>query len=261
MTSRVGYLAALVVGPLVILGVISALTMHANAVGRASEGQQETWVVQGSSGLESAVVDTLHRIVKTDRRLLALRAYLRAGAELSARWTWSQERLSGFAESAEGKSVAIDIDAVAAAFARANPGYTLEVNRVPRSLDLQLLRWNEDASVGASAAALTTALARRFGGAGPTPPAEAVRAALIDWKPSSTASVAAPGLSAHGQGRAFDFQVAHEGQIIAGVEVSTARQRWDAAGWTRRLHEAVEAAGHHFVGPLQSPYEPWHYSH
>ena len=261
MTARAGYLAALLVGLLAALSVILALAVHANAVGTVSDVRQGAWVVQASSGLDPPVIETLNRIVKADRRLLALRAYLRADGELSARWTWSQKRQVGYAETPDGKTVATYIDAVAASFARANPGYTLKVNPMPRSLDLQLLRWNEDASVGKAAAALTSSLARRFADDGAVPPSAALREALIAWKPSHTASVAAPGLSAHGQGRAFDFQVEREGQVIAGVEVATARQRWDAAGWTRKLHEAVGSAGHHFAGPLQFPYEPWHYSY
>jgi hypothetical protein len=261
MTSRVAYLAALVVGLTAALGAIVALAVHAIAVGAVTEVQQAAWVVQASSGLDPAVIDALHGIVKADRRLLALRAYLRAGDELSTRWTWSQTRMADFPETAEAKTAATNIDAVAAAFASANPGYTLRVNRAPRSLDLQLLRWNGDASVGLAAAALAGALSRRFAGAGAVPPSAALRAALIDWKPRGSVSLAAPGLSAHGQGRAYDFQIEHQGQVVAGVEVASARQRWDAAGWTQKLHEAVGMAGHHFTGPLQLPYEPWHYAY
>jgi hypothetical protein len=261
MTARAGYVAALIVGPIAALGAIVALAMHANVAKTVTEVQQGAWVLQASAGLEPPVIDTLNRIVKADRRLLALRAYLRAGGELSARWTWSQERQSGFLATADGKAAANDIDAVAAAFALANPGFTLRVTRMPRSLDLQLMRWNENASVGAAAAALTSWLGRRFSGAGAAPSSAELREALIAWPPSSTASIAAPGLSAHGQGRVFDFQVEHRGRIVAGVDVSSARHRWDAAGWTQKLHNAIGMAGDHFSGPLLLPYEPWHYSY
>jgi hypothetical protein len=75
------------------------------------------------------------------------------------------------------------------------------------------------------------------------------------------AALAAPGLSAHGQGRAFDFQIEHNGQVVAGTEAASARQRWDAPGWTQKLHQAMSKAGPHFTGPLVSPYEPWHYAY
>lgn len=259
MTARAVYVAVVVAGSTATIFAVVALAVHANAAGTVNETQERAWALQASSGLDPVVTGTLQRIEKADRRLLALRAYLRAGDQLSARWTWPQERLSAFPDTAEGKAAATNIDAVAAAFARANPGYTLRVNRIPRSLDLQLVRWNGDASVGTAAAALTESLERRFSGAGAKLPSVTLREALVDWTPSSAAPIAAPGLSAHGQGRAFDFQVESEGRIVAGVEVSSARQEWDAAGWSRKLHDAVGIAGHHFAGPLQRPYEPWHY--
>jgi hypothetical protein len=88
-----------------------------------------------------------------------------------------------------------------------------------------------------------------------------LRRALTDWTPNVTAALAAPGLSAHGQARAFDFQVEHDGKVIADIEAASAHQQWDAAGWTRKLHAAVSSAGNRFAGPLASPYEPWHYAY
>ncbi|MGO9933768.1 MAG: hypothetical protein ACLPV8_18415 [Steroidobacteraceae bacterium] len=226
----------------------------------ASETVQQAWVVQGSVGMPPTVVDTLHQIAGADRRLLALRAYLRAGDALSERWSWTQEELSAYPSTPQGKAAALDINAVAAAFAAANPGFTLQVNQQPRSLELQISRWNENASVGASAVALVDAIERRFA-ADHDPPADELRRMLIEWPTDSPVPLAAPGLSAHGQGQAYDFQVVRHGQVIAGTNVSSAPRQWDAAGWTQRLQAAVKIAGSHFVGPLQSPYEPWHYAY
>jgi hypothetical protein len=47
-------------------------------------------------GFDARVLDTLHQIAPPDRRLLALRAYLRAGDSLAARWSWSQQQLSDY---------------------------------------------------------------------------------------------------------------------------------------------------------------------
>jgi hypothetical protein len=58
-----------------------------------------------------------------------------------------------------------------------------------------------------------------------------------------------------------DFAIARNGQIIAGMIAVSAHAQWDGAGWTRKLHAAVVASGNPFVGPLQSPYEPWHYAY
>jgi hypothetical protein len=250
---RVAALAAALMIPI-------AAATEAQAVGAASPALEEQWVQTASQGLEPRVIDTLQRISSADRRLLALRAYLRAGDTLVQRWSWSEQRLDAYPDTAEGKAAAADIDAVAAAFTAANPGFTLEVNRKPRSLELQIAHWNANESVGSAAAALAASLQERFGG-NPTPSMEQLRQELTAWKPSVAVTLAAPGMSAHGQGRAFDFQVARGAQIIAGVEAASASRQWDAAGWTRKLRAAVSAAGDHFTGPLDWPYEPWHYAY
>jgi hypothetical protein len=238
-----------------------APAFHARAIEAASTALQEKWAMQASQGLEPRVTDALQRISSADRRLLALRAYLRAGDALAGRWSWSEQQLAAYPDTAEGKAASADIDAVAAAFAAANPGFTLQVNRMPRSLELQIAHWNENESVGSAAAALVASLQQQFGGNSAPPSTDQLRQALMAWKPSVAVTLAAPGLSAHGQGRAFDFQVARGAEIIAGVEAASASRLWDAAGWTRKLRAAVSAAGDHFKGPLDSPYEPWHYAY
>jgi hypothetical protein len=241
--------------------ILFSLVWAASTAEAASERRREAWVAQASAGLAPAVIDALHRIVGVDRRLLALRAYLRAGDTLSERWSWTQERLSAYPSTPEGKAAGIEIDAVAAAFAAANPGFTLQVNRQPRSLEVQITHWNENKSVGKTAAMLRAALERRVTANGTPLTADELREALIKWPGRAAAALAAPGLSAHGQARAFDFQVTHRGQVIAGTDVESAHRQWDAAGWTQKLRATISIAGNRFVGPLQSPYEPWHYSY
>jgi hypothetical protein len=245
------------------LSVVLMLASSAPTPARetAREARQQAWVAQASAGLAPPVIDALHLIVGFDRRLLALRSYLRAGDALSARWSWSQEQLSLYSSTPEGRAATTDIDAVAAAFAAANPDFSLHVNRQLRSMEQQIAHWNENGSVGTTAAELVTDLERRFSDNRASLNGDGLRKALIEWQPNSAATLAAPGLSLHGQGRAVDFQVEHHGQIIAGTEVATAHRQWDAAGWTAKLHAAVGAAGNHFVGPIQSPYEPWHYAY
>jgi hypothetical protein len=201
----------------------------------ASNTSPEVWVVQASVGLDPPVIDALQRIVGTDRRLLALSAYLRAGDTLAERWNWSKEQLSGYPATLEGKAVTADIDAVVAAFEATNPGFTLQVNRNLRSLEVQIAHWNVDKSVGTAAAALVAALEQRFFGRASKPDTDQLRRALIEWKSNVPIALAAPGLSPHGQGRAFDFQVERGGKVIAGVDVTLASQQWDAAGWTQKL--------------------------
>jgi D-alanyl-D-alanine carboxypeptidase len=250
----------LIVGLLAQVALL-ATSLAAQAAQRPSEAQLQVWVDEASVGLDSHATQALTQIVGADRRLLAVRAYLRAGDALPQRWSWSAQRLADYAATPEGRAANADIDAVAAAFAAANPGFTLEINRQPRSLELQLAHWNQNASVKAVAASLIASLEGRFGGSTRNPTADELRAALIAWAPPVAATLAAPGLSAHGQGRAFDFQVLHQGRVTAGLDAAAAHQQWDAAGWTQKLHQAMEAAHGRFTGPLQSPYEPWHYAY
>jgi hypothetical protein len=227
----------------------------------ASETQAQVWAAQASAGLESRVIETLRQISGPDRRLLALRSYLRAENYLAERWSWSQEQISAYPATSEGKAAAAEIDAVTAAFEDANPGYSLHVNREPRSLEVQIAHWNANESVGSAGAALVAALERRFAIDDSAPSPDQLRAALKQWKPDMPVALAAPGLSPHGQGRAFDFQVERDGQIIAGTSLASAPRQWDSEGWTEKLHSAVIKAGTHLAGPLESPYEPWHYSY
>jgi len=255
--------ALLAVGGLAVAAVLSvdwAIGVPAQAAAGATEAQQQEWVRQAAADLPPRALATLQRIAGADRRLLAVRAYLRAGSLLDERWSWSQQQLDAYPATAEAKLAAADIDAVIAAFSAANPGFTLGVNRLPRSLEVQIARWNENRSVGITAAALAAALERQFSASAGAPDAAAVRSALVQWQPPVAAALAAPGLSAHGQARAFDFQVQRDGKVIAGIESASARQRWDAAGWTQKLRAAVASAGNRFAGPLTSPYEPWHYA-
>src|ERR1700690_3960327 len=178
-----------------------ALESQTQVAEPASKTLPAVWVVQASAGLEPPVIDALQRILSADRRLLALSAYLRAGGTLAERWSWSQEQLSSYPATPEGKAATADIDAVVAAFAAANPGFTLQVNRKLRSLEVQIAHWNVDESVGTAAAALVAALQRRFIGEASKPNTDQLRSALIEWKPNVAIALAAPGLSPHGQGR------------------------------------------------------------
>jgi hypothetical protein len=244
----------------ILLNAPLALASQPPLAATAPGPQRQAWVAQAAAGLDPRALDTLQHIASADRRLLAVRAYLRAGATLDARWSWSQAQISAYPATPEGKAAAADLDGVVAAFAAANPGFTLQVNRMPRSLEVQIAHWNENRSVGTVAAALAASLAQQFAGRRSAPDAATLRRALMQWRPEVAAALAAPGLSAHGQARAFDFQVEREGEVIAGLDSASARRQWDAAGWTAKLHAAVSAAGDRFTGPLESPYEPWHYA-
>jgi hypothetical protein len=207
-----------------------------------------------------------HALVRIDgigRRLLATRSYLRVGAGLVARWSWSEERIARYQESDESRAVLAEIDAILTRFAEQNPGYTLYVNLGVRSLETQLTTWNENASVGVAADAMLEAATREIRAYRTPPDAAAVRrfARWVEaWRPDPPPTLAAPGLSAHGQSRAFDFQVQQEDRLVAGTTQAEIATVWEAEGWTSKLAAAV-AGSPHFRGPLMLPYEPWHYTY
>ena len=166
--------------------------------------------------LDPRVRDTLARIPDLGRRLLALRSYLRAGSTLPARWSWSEQEIRDFEQSQEFCDAQAEVDRVVTAFAAAFPGYTLYVNREVRSLDVQIERWNSNASVDAASRTLLDDLHRASAQRAPGEGAAWLKDSLTGWTLAVPVTLAAPGLSAHGQSRAFDFQVEHDGTIVAG---------------------------------------------
>ena len=204
---------------------------------------------------------TLERIDGTGRRLLAARAYLRAGPQLDERWSWSAEQAAAFEVTAEKRALDSAVAQVRCTFESRHPGYTLWVNPEFRSLDLQLTRWNENPLVGLAGANLLAAVERAMeAGSSDTPEGIAsLRAVLLTHAPAPVPPLAAPGLSPHGRLRAVDFQVESAGRIVAGTETASIATEWIADGWKERLRAAIAAADAGFEGPLASPDEPWHY--
>jgi hypothetical protein len=244
-----------------VLAMLAALT-----AGLAPSGDPLTDLANRlRAEIDPRAAAALDRIDEIGRRLLALRSYLRAGRDLSRRWSWTDQEIAVYQESEEGRAALAEVDKVVAAFEASNPGYTLFVNRKTRSLDAQISAWNGNASIGAAGAELEAAARAELATATPgaEPDARAVarlRSFLLAWRPIATPSLAAPGLSAHGQLRAFDFQVQEKGgPIVAGTSTGAADSEWNAPGWTAKLKAAVEQASTRLVGPLESPREPWHY--
>lgn len=238
-----------------------AMLFVAPAWPEARDAQLRALADQAAVQLPIPVRDALARIAGFDRRLLALRSYLRNGSSIEAGWSWSESQIAAFEGSAEQQALNEAIGQVRLAFEAANPGYTLHVNPQVRSLELQLQRWNANPRVGTTALALLES-AREW----PLPPRgaatetlQAFRTALVSSRPEPPAPLAAPGLSAHGRMRAVDFQVVKGPELVAGTETSSIEQRWTTPGWTLKLAQAVAASGTSFTGPLHSPEEPWHY--
>jgi hypothetical protein len=223
------------------------------------------YVLAVTHDLPAAANEALQRIDGKPRQLLAVRGYLRAGQQLQSRWSWSADEIHTYEANQEYADLLAEIALVRARFEAANPGYSLYANTAARSLDLQLQRWNSNKSVGVIAERLQKAAERELArGTYPAhPDAEAtLRFAdfLRAWRPvPAAAPLAAPGLSLHGRSRAIDFQIMRNGRIVAPTEVAKARSVWERQGWASRL--AAVTRDTRFVGPLQSPNEPWHYEY
>jgi hypothetical protein len=212
------------------------------------------------------VADALSRIDGSGRRLLALRSYIRGRAQLADRWSWTSEQIAAYEGTAEHGELQQEIARVSDAFARENPGFELWVNPQVRSLDIQLEHWNTNESVAAAAMSLLAAAnefiaSPVFPAGQPASAAEALESFLVSYVPVPMPTIAAPGLSPHGQMRAIDFQVHQGDRVVAGPRTSTIDAEWDAAGWSAKLDAAVRVASQRFIGPLASPREPWHYTY
>jgi hypothetical protein len=243
--------------------IVLAACLGVPQVGAASDHALTRHMNAMTSMLGAREQLTLEQIPDLNRRLLALRAYVRAGEDLQSRWSWSNDEIREYQRSREYQRLLTELDRVRIEFERRNPGYTLYVNTQVRSLDLQLERWNSNPRVGKTAdnlgAAVRAALA---GGSEPTAASlERFRQLLATWRPHPVAPLAAPGLSSHGRMRAVDFAIMRNGRLVASTSVATVGREWEAPGWDRKLKEAIVAAGTRFEGPLKSPNEPWHYEY
>lgn len=205
------------------------------------------------------IAQTVGRIDGTGRQLLALRSYLRVSDSIAARWSWTQDQIESYRQSAEYAQLLAEIERIRAKFEADNPGYQLYANTEVRSLDVQIERWNGNPTVGRVAGDLQqqacvklASIASRQG---------RLREFLKDWIPGEPPPLAAPGLSRHGRARAIDFQIHRGSEVIAGTDTRDVQGAWIAKGWARKLATAIESTSTKFVGPLKMPDEPWHFEY
>ena len=206
----------------------------------------------------------LTQIPDLGRKLLALRSYVRYGAKIADRWSWTDEQIKAFEGSPEQQALLAEIAAVEKHFRAANPGYEIYVHGTVRSLDEQLANWNKNDSVGTAAKEILAAYTAAFGEDGLEPAkidVERLEAWLRDFTPSKRPNLAAPGLTLHGRASAIDFQVMKDGRIYAGANSEQVERVWRAEGWDQKLKASMEVAGPSFSGPLTNPDEPWHYDY
>lgn len=206
----------------------------------------------------------LVQIPDLGRKLLALRSYVRYGAKIADRWSWTEDQIKAFHGSPEQQQLLADIAAVNEHFKAANPGYEIYVHGTVRSLDDQLASWNKNESVGKGAEEILAAYKTAFEEDGLEPENIEVKkldAWLRGFMPSKRANLAAPGLTLHGRASAIDFQVMRDGRIHAGANSKEVESIWRTEGWDKKLKASMEAAGPSFSGPMTNPDEPWHYDY
>jgi hypothetical protein len=243
-----------------VLGLMP-LAARANAGTEASA--VEALALAIASKLDSRVANVLPCIDGAGSKLLALRSYLRSSGQLAERWSWTQEQITAYEGSTEQNELNLAVQRVREAFEKSNPGFELFVNPQVRSLDIQLASWNSNESVAAASARLLQDTVAHLGTAVTdarrgTPKLEAF---LRSYSPDPAPTVAAPGLSLHGQARAVDFQVHRGEEIVAGPDTRSIGTVWEQGGWAAKLELAVREAGKTFRGPLVAPREPWHYTY
>jgi hypothetical protein len=195
-------------------------------------------------------------------QLLALRRYLRVGdSKLETNWSWTAEEAKRQETEEPGKTLYAEAEKVRAAFAKDNPGYTLALSPI-RGLEKQVKLWNENTSIHQAGmklvALMNKELAKPMYPEAPNALAiasfrQALGAALITPEPTN----AAPGTSDHGRGTAVDFVVMRGATPIASTKVFEIASRWQHDGWEAKLVRACK--GTRLQGPLQKPYEPWHW--
>lgn len=195
---------------------------------------------------------------------MAIRGYLRSANSIDTKWSWTAEEIAQYKQSAEYAAAIAEVKKVTSKFEEQNPGFTMYVNTEVRSLDAQIRNWNETKSVASAAEGLLRTAQQEISNQiyKDNPDEQSLAKFEQFFKNqnlSTTPTVATPGLSQHGQLRAFDFQIKKGNQIVAGTESSIIESVWEAQGWTQKLNTAVISASKKFTGPLTSPREPWHY--
>lgn len=258
----------MVVGVVILRGSALAALLLTLAIAAPARGADalESYVAAIASQLDARAREVLARLEGSGRQLLAVRSYLLRADRIAGHWSWTQTQIEAYEGSCAQQHLDAEIDRVRQSFEECNPGFTLFVNPQVRSLEAQIEHWNTNTSVAEAADELVTtanALLATDGVPGADSPAgrDVFSRFLASYSPKFRPTIAAPGLSLHGQMRAVDFRVRKDGETVAGPDTTTIESAWVRDGWRDKLKAAVVASGARFVGPLEDPDEPWHYDY
>lgn len=232
-----------------------------------AERRLRAYIDSVAAPLDSRIVGALRRIPATPRRLLALKYYLGRLTEVDSIWAWTTQEARAYRNTDEYHQAIAEVTHVRHLFDSLYPGYSLAAPMEIRSLEAQLRNWNSVRSVAVVADSLFDSCMvmmadtlSRFGRSDSIH-AELFSTFLEAWETPVAPTVAVPGLSQHGQLRAFDFRIYRGRRLVAGATAATIERAWDSSGWTAKLKAVITLASSRFQGPLQNPYEPWHYTY
>jgi hypothetical protein len=235
-------------------------------------------------------VKTTIYAINEDRRLLALRGYLRYPqlnrGGMEDNWAWTDEKEQTFNRSPQKTEFDGEVAKVKREFRKLKPGYYLTGEVKARSLETQIRLWNINKPMKDIVSALNRSALReiaRTSGNRTNPtliyaddPAAADIELFKTWLMqdglAASPTNATPGLSDHGQAKAIDFSVWKKGETrkekgvtitekdtqVAGQESKTMQTVWKDPGFSDALKNA--AVGTKLVGPLLAPPEDWHYT-
>ncbi len=226
----------------------------------------DRYFAAAAAGLDSRPASVLAGIPNRERRALAVVHYLKRHDQVDIRWVWTAEEARSHRLTPRYRRAITELRRVRRAFAELNPGYTLVTDTNARPLHLQVRYWNRERSVALAGRELQDS-ARQWliDEEYPDVPDSVALARFLDrviaYRPARLPTVAVPGLSLHGQLRAFDFAVLRRGRVVAGTSSATIDSVWRRGGWAERLRAAVSEAGGDLTGPMETPPEPWHYEY
>lgn len=222
--------------------------------------------------LDPMVISAVMQIENLDRKLLAIRGYIRyvdvKHKCIRDNWAWNDaQKAEWYASAAYAQACGL-LDDIARTFRRANDGFRLEQKRQVRTVEMQVDNWRFSKQVLRLGGELRAKISQRLdrdeysdypGGN----EAHLLREYIAGTSVSEQLYVATPGLSDHGHGNAFDTEVlSTKGKMMAACHAAWI-STWDGPHrWTEKLYDAVMmSGGGRFKGPLKAPYEPWHYEY
>jgi len=183
-------------------------------------------------------------------------------AKVTANWTWSEAEFSARMTQEPTKTLYAQAAKAQTAFAAANSGYSLIISPL-RSVAEQVRLWCGNSTVLQAGTALVGAADTELAKTSYPPTCNATSLAafasfLKTYVPNPEPSNAAPGTSDHGRGVAVDFVIKQGTTTIASTDTATINQKWIQSGWAAKLQTATGTTT--LKGPLQTPFEPWHWS-